>query len=157
MPLRKLNIRDVEAFNYSFGGPIVAKMADIGRSLGSVSIGLNIQTVRPGCWSSRRHRHLFQEEILIVVAGNGTLHHGNEKHPVGPGDCVCYLPGDPEAHAFENTDLKDDLVVWAFGDRHRYEVCVYPEQGIAFVEGLGADVSLDKATPSQWTEELRKR
>ena len=157
MPLRKLNIRDVQPFDYDFGAPIVARMADIGRNLGSVSIGLNIQTVSPGCWSSRRHRHLFQEEILIVIAGNGTLHHGDERLPVGPGDCICYLPDDPEEHAFENTGAKDDLVIWAFGNRHRHEVCIYPDHGVAFVEGLGAEIPLNSAVASQWTEERRKR
>ena len=157
MPLRKLNMRDVKPFDYGFGAPIIAQMADIGRALGSASIGLAVQTVRPGCYSSRRHRHLFQEEILIVIAGAGTLHHGDDRVPVGPGDCICYLPGDPEAHAFENTGPEDDLVIWAFGNRFRHEVCVYPDQGVAFVEGLGADVPLDQIAPSKWTEELRKR
>jgi len=77
--------------------------------------------------------------------------------PVGPGDCICYLPGDPEAHTFENTGPEDDLVIWAFGNRFRHEVCVYPDQGVAFVEGLGADVPLDRIAPSEWTEESRKR
>jgi uncharacterized cupin superfamily protein len=156
MPIRKLNVRNITPFDYAFEPPIAARMADVGRALGSVSIGLTIQTVPPGNLSSRRHRHLFQEEILVVKAGRGTLHHGNERIQVGPGDCVCYLPGDPESHAFENTG-SEDLIVWAFGNRFRHEVCVYPDQGVAFVEGLGADVPLVSAVPSEWTEERRKR
>jgi uncharacterized cupin superfamily protein len=156
MPLRKVNVRDVAPFEYQFEPPIMARMADIGRTLGSVSIGLVIQTVKPGCWSSRRHRHVFQEEILIVMAGNGMLHHGDESVAVGSGDAFCYLAGDPEAHAFENT-ASEDLVVWAFGNRFRHEVCIYPDQGVAFVEALGADVPLASISTSQWTEERRKR
>jgi uncharacterized cupin superfamily protein len=156
MPIRKLNIRNVAPFDYECESPIAARMTDIGRALGSVSIGVTIQTVRPGHRSSRRHRHLFQEEILVVMAGSGTLHHGDERLPVGPGDAICYLPGDPEPHAFENTG-SEDLVIWAFGNRFRHEVCLYPDQGVAFVEGLSADVPLDRVVPSQWTEERRKR
>ena len=157
MAVRKLNMREVRSFEYSFGTPVIAKMADIGRALGSSAIGLTVQTVPPGRTSSRRHKHLFQEEILVVVAGHGTLHHGDQRVSVEPGDCICYLPGDPEAHTFENTGARDELVIWAFGNRFRYEVCVYPEQGVAFVEGLGAEVPLDCLTPSEWTEEARKR
>ena len=157
MALRKVNMGDVTPFEYSFEAPIMGRMRDIGRKLGSVSIGLNIQTVSPGCWSSRRHRHVFQEEILIVVSGRGTLHHGEESLPVVPGDCVCYLPEDPEPHSFENTDPQEDLVIWSFGNRFPHEVCLYPDQGVAFVEGLGAEVPLDTAVASQWTEERRKR
>jgi uncharacterized cupin superfamily protein len=156
MSLRKLNIRDVTAFEYSFEPPIAALMADIGRALGSASIGLTIQTVQPGRRSSRRHRHVFQEEILIVMGGHGTLHHGDARLTVGPGDAICYLPGDSEPHTFENTG-SEDLVVWAFGNRFRHEVCVYPDQGVAFVEGLGAEISLDRLVASDWTEERRKR
>jgi uncharacterized cupin superfamily protein len=60
------------------------------------------------------------------------------------------------SHAFENTG-SEDLVIWAFGNRFRHEVCIYPGQGIAFVEGLGVDVPLAGAVASQWTEERRKR
>jgi uncharacterized cupin superfamily protein len=156
MAARKLNIADVKPFEYSLGGLISARMADIGRALGSSSIGLTIQTVAPGHWSSRRHQHLFQEEILVVKEGNGTLHHGDDRLSVGPGDSVCYLPGDPEPHSFENTGT-ENLVIWAFGNRFRHEVCVYPDQGVAFVEGLGAEVPLGSILQSEWTEEKRRR
>ncbi len=83
MPLRKLNMRAVKPFDYGLGAPVIAQMADIGRALGSASIGVAVQTVRPGRWSSRRRRHLFQEEILIVIAGIGTLHHGIDSSIAG--------------------------------------------------------------------------
>ena len=156
MPLRKRTIAGIAPFAYAFGPGIGGRMADVGRTLGSQRIGLTIQTIPPGNWSSRRHRHLFQEEILVVMAGSGTLHHGEERIAVGPGDAVCYLPGDPEPHAFENTGA-EDLVIWAFGDRVQHEIAVYPDQGIAFVEGLGAEFPLDAARASDWTEERRKR
>jgi uncharacterized cupin superfamily protein len=156
MALRKVKLVDVRPFDYGFGGNIRARMADIGRSLGSKTIGLAIQTVAPGCMSSPRHKHVFQEEILLVMQGNGVLLHGGERVAVGPGDCFCYLPEDPEPHAFEN-DGQVDLVIWAFGNRFPHEVCLYPDRGVAFVEGLGAEVALDAATPSEWTEERRKR
>ena len=122
----------------------------------NASIGLNIQTVPPGNFSARRNRHLFQEEILIVMSGTGVLHHGQQQVPVGPGDTVCYLAGDPEAHTFENTG-GTPLVVWAFGNRFRHEVCEYPDLGVAFVEGLGVEVPLAHAIDSERTEERRRR
>ena len=145
MPIRKKNIRDIAPFDYSFGDAIGGQMTDVGRNIGSVSIGLNIQTIPSGKFSSRRHRHLFQEEILIVMSGSGLLHHGGERLPVEPGDAVCYLAGDLEAHTLENTGASP-LVIWAFGNRFRHEVCEYPDHDVAFVEGLGAEISLQHAT-----------
>ncbi len=154
--LRRVRLEEVTPFAYAFEGEIKARMADIGRNLGSKSIGLTIQTVAPGCFSSRRHKHVFQEEILIVMAGEGTLHHGAERLPARPGDCFCYLPEDPEPHCFENAG-STDLVIWAFGNRFSHEICLYPDQGIAFVEGLGAEIPLREAVPSDWVEERRRR
>jgi uncharacterized cupin superfamily protein len=156
MPLRRMRLDEVRPFDYGFGGNIKARMADVGRTLGSQSIGLTIQTVAPGCRSSRRHKHVFQEEILIVMAGQGSLLHDGEKIAVSAGDCFCYRPDDPEIHTFENTGTTD-LVIWAFGNRFVHEVCLYPDEGVAFVEGLGAEVPLAAATPSDWTEDRRKR
>jgi uncharacterized cupin superfamily protein len=153
---RHVRIGDVTAFDYAFEPPVAATMADIGRTLGSRKIGLTIQTVAPGHRSSRRHRHLFQEELLIVMSGSGILLHGDDRVPCGPGDAFLYLPGDPAPHSFENSGTAP-LVIWAFGDRHPHEVCEYPDQGVAFVEGLGAEVPLDQARPSAWTEERRRR
>jgi len=156
MALRRVRIADVRPFDYGFGGMITARMADVGRTVGSQSIGLTIQTVAPGCRSSRRHRHVFQEEILVVMAGMGTLLHDEQRIGVAPGDCFCYRPDDPELHSFENTGT-EELVIWAFGNRFIHEVCLYPDEGVAFVEGLGAEVPLAEAVPSEWTEERRKR
>ncbi|SED90802.1 Cupin domain-containing protein [Rhizobiales bacterium GAS191] len=156
MALHYVRIDAVAPFDYEFGGNIPARMADIGRTIGSQAIGLTIQTVAPGCRSSRRHRHVFQEEILIVMAGTGTLLHGEARIPVRAGDCFCYRPDDAELHAFENAG-SEDLVIWAFGNRFRHEVCLYPDEGIAFVEGLGAEVPLADVVESAWTEERRQR
>ncbi len=154
--LRHVRIGDVAGFDYAFEPPVAARMADIGRTLGSQKIGLTIQTVAPGHRSSRRHRHLFQEELLIVMSGTGTLLHGHDRVPCGPGDAFLYLPGDMAVHSFENTG-DSPLVIWAFGDRHPYEVCEYPDQGVAFVEGLGAEVRLDQMRASEWTEDKRRK
>jgi uncharacterized cupin superfamily protein len=156
MSLHKLKLAELKHFDYGFGGDIKGRMGDIGRTLGSKTIGLVVQTISPGCFSSRRHKHLFQEEIFVVTAGEGTLHHGSERIAVSAGDCFCYLPSDAEAHNFENTGTTD-LVVWAFGNRFPHEVALYPDQGVAFVEGLGADVPLASGARSEWTEDRRKR
>src|SRR5215472_12496099 len=156
MSLRKLKLSELKSFDYAFGPGIGGKMADVGRTVGSKTIGLMIQTVAPGRFSSRRHKHLFQEEILIVMEGEGTLHHGQQRIPMSAGDRVCDLPEDRQMHNCENTGTTD-LVVGAFGNRFPHEVALYPDQGVAFVEGLGRDVPLEAGTTSEWTEDRRKR
>jgi uncharacterized cupin superfamily protein len=156
MTLRRTRLSQLEPFDYGFGGAIKGRMADVGRTVGTKTIGLIIQTIEPGCFSSRRHKHVFQEELLLVMEGEGVLHHGDERVVVSAGECFCYLPEDPEAHCFENTGATD-LVIWAFGNRFAHEIAIYPDHGVAFVEGLGAEVQLTGVVPSEWTEAKRKR
>jgi uncharacterized cupin superfamily protein len=156
MPLRRIAISAIMPFDYAFEAGIGGQMTDVGRTLGSSRIGLIVQTVPPGNRSSRRHRHLFQEEILVVMAGSGVLHHGDERIETRAGEAFCYLAGDPEPHSFENTGA-EPLVIWAFGNRFDHEVCLYPDQGVAFVEGLGAEVPLGEIQSSQWTEDRRRK
>jgi uncharacterized cupin superfamily protein len=139
-------------FPYAFAGaagaaptgglPICGDVRDPGRALGTQAIGLRIQRIPPGARASRRHRHLFQEELLIVMGGTGVLIHDAERVPVKAGDCIAYNAGDPAAHTFENTG-DTPMVIWAFGDRRDHEVCLYPDEGLAFVEGLGGEVRTD--------------
>jgi uncharacterized cupin superfamily protein len=103
MRLRKLNLRTSRHSTMRLRPAIGGQMTDVGRSISTSAIGLIIQTVPPGHRASRRHRQLFQEELLIVHSGTGVLHPGDDRIPVGPGDAVSYLPGDPEPHTFENS------------------------------------------------------
>jgi uncharacterized cupin superfamily protein len=150
MALRHVRIDQVAPSEGDAAGLARVRIADIGRALGSLNIGLAIQTVSPGGRSSRRHRHVFQEEILLVMAGTGVLVHGDQRVPASPGDAFCYRPDDPEPHCFENT-ATTELVIWAFGNRLAHEVCLYPDEGVAFVESLGADVKLAEAAPGEPT------
>ena len=141
-PVRKLNLSELDWLPYAIAPGVGGEVRDVGRAVGTRNIGLRIQRIPPGARASRRHRHLFQEELLVVVRGEGTLLHGEERLPIRSGDFVSYPAGDAEAHTLENTGLAV-LEVWAFGDRVPHEVCVYPDESVAYVEALGGDVPLD--------------
>jgi uncharacterized cupin superfamily protein len=138
---RLVGVSDVREVPVELNANTLSYQRDIGRSLGSAAIGLRIQRVPPGKRSSLKHRHLFQEEIILVLAGEGTLLHGDRRFAVRAMDCVLYLPTDDAAHTFENTG-QSDLVIAAYGDRLAHEICLYPEEGLAFVERFGCDVPL---------------
>jgi uncharacterized cupin superfamily protein len=138
---RVVSISDVAEVAVELDGKTLSHQRDIGRSLGSAAIGFRIQRVPPGKRSSLKHRHLFQEEIILVLSGEGMLLHGDRGFAVRAMDCVLYLPTDSAAHTFENTG-QTDLVIAAFGDRLAHEICVYPEKGLAFIERFDRDMRL---------------
>jgi uncharacterized cupin superfamily protein len=138
---RLVSVSDVAEVPVELNGNTLSYQRDIGRSLGSAAIGLRIQRVPPGKRSSLKHRHFFQEEIILVLSGEGTLLHRDRRFTVRVIDCVLYLPTDDAAHTFENTG-QSDLVIAAFSNRLAHEICLYPEEGLAFVERFGCDVPL---------------
>jgi len=79
VPVRKLNLSELEWLPYAIAPGIGGEVRDVGRAVGTKNIGLRIQRIPPGARASRRHRHLFQEELLVVVRGEGTLIHGDER------------------------------------------------------------------------------
>src|SRR5262252_5660016 len=64
--LRLVSASDVAEVDVELDGITLSHQRDIGRSLGSAAIGLRIQRVPPGKRSSLKHRHLFQEDIILV-------------------------------------------------------------------------------------------
>ncbi|PWU15004.1 MAG: hypothetical protein C5B49_12380 [Bdellovibrio sp.] len=152
-PIRKINLDSIPWKKFALEGPVELEFRDPGRAVGSLKIGLRIQKVQPGKQSSRLHRHLYQEEILIVMSGEGFLRHGEEKVKVKPGDCICYHAGDESPHTFV-AEGKDPLVIYAFGDRCNHEICQYPEVGLAFVEGLNQEVKIENKPPKTLMAEL---
>ena len=67
MSLHHVRTDAVARFDYGFGGNIGGRMADIGRSVGSQSIGLMIQEIAPGNRASRRHRHVFLTPHVFLM------------------------------------------------------------------------------------------
>jgi mannose-6-phosphate isomerase-like protein (cupin superfamily) len=46
------------------------------------------------------HRHTY-DEVVLILAGEGVLHVGEEDRPLAPGSCLHLAPGTP--HCLENT------------------------------------------------------
>ncbi len=46
------------------------------------------------------HRHTY-DEVVLILAGEGVLHVGDEDRPLSPGSCLHLAPGTP--HCLENT------------------------------------------------------
>ena len=56
-------------------------------------LGISVDTVAPGKRSCPYHFHLAQEELFIVIEGEGTLRVAGEMLPVRAGDVVFIPPG----------------------------------------------------------------
>jgi uncharacterized cupin superfamily protein len=104
--------------------------------LGSVRIGVGHLVVDPGKLAYPPHCHSAEEELFVVLDGDGTLLLGDEEHPVRPGHVVARPAGTGVAHAFRAGDR--GLTVLAFGTREPNDIAYYPRSGKVSLRGIKA-------------------
>jgi uncharacterized cupin superfamily protein len=112
---------------------------DLGRAAGSLHTGLRHFEVLPGKLNAPPHCHSVEEEIFVVLDGEGVLQlwepEGVSEHPVRAGSVTTRPPGTGVAHAFRAGD--EGLTVIAYGTREPDDVCFYPRSGKVFFRGIG--------------------
>ena len=83
-------------------GVFQAKVGMIGRALGSKGVGINVTVVPPRSKAFPRHYHYVNDELFVVLEGTGVLHHGEDDHPLKPGDVVLIEAGTGIPFQIEN-------------------------------------------------------
>ncbi len=115
---------------------------DLAAAAGSRWTGLKHIEMDPGVLSGPPHVHSAEEEIFVVLAGDGTLEltppgveAEQETHPVRTGSVVARPPGTQVAHTFRAGDSGLTLIAW--GTRDPNDICWYPRSRKIFWRGVG--------------------
>lgn len=69
---------------------------------GLTDFGANLVTVPPGAWSSQRHWHDLDDELMIMTAGELTLVDDAGRHPMRTGDIAAFPKNDGNGHHLIN-------------------------------------------------------
>ena len=67
--------------------------------------------LRPGAWSSQRHWHEGEDELLVMVAGEAVLIDDGGRTVLGPGDVAAFPKGDGNGHHLVNEGGADCVFV----------------------------------------------
>ena len=97
---------------------------DLARAAGSARTGLRHLTVAPGAESAPPHVHAAEEELFVVLDGDGACVLGDEEFPVRAGSVVARPAGRRVAHSFVAGD--GGLTLLAYGQRVPHDVVWYP-------------------------------
>ena len=115
---------------------------DLARAAGSRWTGLKHIELDPGVLSGPPHVHSAEEEIFVVLEGDGTLqltppglHSEPEEQAVRKGSVVARPAGTGVAHAFRAGDSGLTLIAW--GTRDPNDICWYPRSQKMFWRGVG--------------------
>ena len=133
-PATIVNARDVEPTSRS-GATVARDRRDLGRAAGSEATGLKLVDVPAGKLGVAPHCHSAEEEIFVVLAGDGAFVVGEEEHSVRAGHVAARPAGTGVAHSVRAG--ADGITYLAYGTRDPRDVCWYPRSGKVFFRGIG--------------------
>jgi uncharacterized cupin superfamily protein len=102
--------------------------ARLGTGTAAEKLGASFDIVAPGKISCPYHFHHAQEEMFVVLEGQGTLRVAGERLPIRAGDVVFIPPGPQYPHQFINTS-DAPLKYLSISTRESPEFVEYPDSG----------------------------
>lgn len=108
---------------------------NLGRAVGSVDTGLQHIEVVSEKHATAQHCHSLEEELFVVLDGDGVLVLGDaDVIPVRPGSVVSRPAGTGVAHGFRAG--LTGLTYLAYGTRESGDVCYYPRSNKVAFRGI---------------------
>lgn len=134
-PATIVNVADVEETDFS--GPRTQRLTP---GLGARGIALNLATLDPGAEGAPPHCHSEEEELFVVLHGDGVLLLGAEEaeHPVRTGSLVLRPPASRVPHAFRAGD--GGMTLLMFSDKRPGDATYNPRTHDVYLRGLGVRV-----------------
>jgi uncharacterized cupin superfamily protein len=108
---------------------------DLGVAAGSRTTGIQHFEVAPGKDACPQHCHSLEEELFVMLDGDGTLLLGDQETPVRAGHVVARPAGTGVAHMFRAGGA--GLTFLAYGTREPGDLCYYPRSNKISFRGLG--------------------
>ena len=102
---------------------------------GITEFGASQVTLQPGAWSSQRHWHEGEDELVVMLSGEAVLVDDAGDHPLRAGDVAAFPKGDGNGHALQNRSDRPCTFV-AIG-RPGASDCHYPDIDMHLFDGVG--------------------
>ncbi|MFN7398138.1 MAG: cupin domain-containing protein [Sandaracinobacter sp.] len=134
MPKVDLN-RLPRASSCGYPEPFNAPMAgrswlDIAEGAGLSQFGVNLCTLEPGAWSSQRHWHSAEDEMVVMLSGRLVLVENGTETDMTPGDIATFKAGDANGHHLQNRSAARATFLAIGPNFPEIDVCTYPDIGM---------------------------
>ncbi len=97
------------------------------RQFGLTQFGANRVHLPPGAWSTLRHWHKTNDELVVVISGELTLVTDDGEELLEAGDCVGFRMNNPNAHHFQNRGA-EPAIYFDIGGRDLWDVSTFPDE-----------------------------
>ncbi|MDQ2984275.1 MAG: cupin domain-containing protein [Actinomycetota bacterium] len=140
-PGRIVNLADVPEVE-RVHADIATWYRDLGDAAGSVRTGISHVRVAPGMLSNPPHCHSVEEELFLVLEGEGVCVLGDDEHPIHPGSVVSRPAATRVAHSFRAG--ADGLTMLFYGTREDGDIAYYPRSNKINFRGVGVIGRIEK-------------
>ncbi len=123
-------------------GEIQSTSRELGVAAGSKRSGISYVKAAPGKLNVPPHCHSAEEEVFVVLGGEGVCLLGDEEHPVRRGNVVARPAGTRVAHAFRAGNPGLELL--SYGTREPNDIAYYPRSNKLNFRGVGVITRLDR-------------
>lgn len=140
-----VNLDDVPFDDAEENGYYTSRRALFSASIGARKLGYNLTVLPPGKAQCPFHSHRAEEEMFLILEGEGELRFGTERYRIRKHDVIACPTGGPQvAHQIINTG-SSELRYLALSNLERVEVCEYPDSNkVGVFAGSADDARLRK-------------
>ena len=141
-----VNLDEVEFDDIEENGRYTSRRAMFSARIGARKLGYNLTEVPPGKSQCPFHSHRAEEEMFLILDGNGELRFGSQTYEIRKHDVIACPAGGPStAHQIVNTGTTTlrYLSVSSISD---VEVCEYPDSNKIGIFADGSETSRLRAT-----------
>jgi uncharacterized cupin superfamily protein len=141
-PSTIVNVEDVEPQRIE--RTVVARTRrNLGLAVGSITTGLKHLRVDPGKESAPLHCHSLEEEIFVILDGDGVVVlDDRDETPLRPGHVVARPAGTGVSHVFRAGE--SGLTFLAYGTREPGDLCYYPRSNKIAFRGVNLIARLER-------------
>lgn len=102
---------------------------------GLTDFGASHVVLKAGAWSSQRHWHEGEDELVVILDGEATLVDDNGRTPMHAGDVAVFIKNDGNGHVLINESDRDCTLL-AIG-KLALTACHYPDIDMHLFAGTG--------------------
>ena len=124
-----VNINELKLDSWERGTLYGGSDVRIGPMIGVKDLGISFSEVPPGKSGCPFHNHHVEDEMFIVIEGEGTYRFGDQSYPIKAGSVLGAPAGGRDtAHQIINTGATP-LRYYAISTMSLADVCEYPDSG----------------------------
>jgi len=99
----------------------------LGDAAGLTQFGVNLLRLPPGQWSSQRHWHVAEDELVYVLDGEVVLVTDAGEEVLRAGDCAGFKAGVPDGHHLQNRSEVEAVILEVGSRRPSEDGADYPD------------------------------